>query len=65
MCLSCGFIGLDDMRKEKSREECYREATQFMNKGENAINYTGMKRTALDFLTRGTLVPLFCCMHVR
>ncbi|KAI0084919.1 RNA polymerase II-associated protein [Irpex rosettiformis] len=45
----------DDMRKEMSREECYREAARFMNVGENIIDETGVQRTSLNFLTRGVL----------
>ncbi|KAI0688182.1 RNA polymerase II-associated protein [Cytidiella melzeri] len=45
----------DDMRKEKSREDCYRDAAQFMNKSEAVVNDTGMNRTVLNFLTRGVL----------
>jgi hypothetical protein len=50
------LTGQDDMRKEKSREEYYREAAQFMNKAEAVVNQNGMYRTVLNFLTRGQLL---------
>ncbi|KAI0338297.1 TPR-like protein [Trametopsis cervina] len=46
----------DDMKKEKPREEYYREAAQFMNTGEMVVNELGMPSGApLNFLTRAIL----------
>ncbi|KAI0786580.1 RNA polymerase II-associated protein [Abortiporus biennis] len=46
----------DDMRKEKPRDEYYREAAQYLNQGERAVAESGEGMgTTLSFLTRAIL----------